>query len=30
VAISETRKVVIEATYDEIVAVLLDLESLTD
>ncbi|MET0704201.1 MAG: SRPBCC family protein [Mycobacterium sp.] len=29
-AISETREVVIEATRDEIMAVLLDLESLTD
>jgi hypothetical protein len=29
-AISETREVVIEATCDEIMAVLLDLESLTD
>jgi hypothetical protein len=30
VAITETREVVIEATFDEIMAVLLDLESLTD
>jgi hypothetical protein len=30
VAITETREVVIEATFDEIMAVLLDLESLTE